>query len=58
MSATTTYTCDRCGEERDSEHVSTTVARRRPHGYWYGPPHYLCPPCGDKLRAFLHGVPA
>jgi len=53
MSATT---CERCGEEiADGARVwvesetpgAADICRAR-----------LCPPCADKLRAFLHGVPA
>ena len=64
MSATTIYTCDRCGNEITGARQEIEVQERRigdvsvcAFGDYVGTRH-LCPPCGHKLRAFLRGVPA
>ena len=57
MSATTTYTCDRCGNEiTDGKWLWGDLMRRG--GVPVAVDVRLCQPCGDKLRAFLRGVPA
>ena len=57
MSATTTYTCDRCGNEiTDGKWLWGDLVRRG--GFPVAVGVRLCEPCGDKLRAFLRGVPA
>jgi DNA-directed RNA polymerase subunit RPC12/RpoP len=55
---TTTYTCDRCGNEIDGERTGVTTWRSDDVVIRNVTANYLCPPCGDKLRALLHGVPA